>query len=105
MFGLATSLYGITFRKNSEIPVYHKDVEAFDVYDADGKFLAVLYTDFHPRAGKRNGAWMTEYKMQWMENGVDSRPHISLVMNFSRPVGDKPALLTFDLFQVFHIFF
>ena len=101
VFGLATSLYGITFRKNSEIPVYHKDVEAFDVYDADGKFLAVLYTDFHPRAGKRNGAWMTEYKMQWMENGVDSRPHISLVMNFSRPVGDKPALLTFDELTTF----
>lgn len=101
VFGLATELYGLTFRKNKDIPVYHKDVEAFEVYDGDGEYIAVLYTDFHPRAGKQNGAWMTEFKQQWKENGENSRPHISLVMNFSRPVGDRPALLTFDELTTF----
>ena len=67
VFGLAEKLYGITFRKNTEIPVYHKEVEAFEVFDKDGKFLAVLYTDFHPRLGKRAGAWMTSYKDQWID--------------------------------------
>ena len=72
VFGLATRLYGITFKENKEIPVYHPDVDAYEVFDEDGSFLAVLYTDFHPRAGKRSGAWMTSYKEQWIENGVDS---------------------------------
>lgn len=101
VFGLATDLYGITFKKNTEIPVYHPDVEAFEVYDADGSFLAVLYTDFHPRAGKRAGAWMTEFKGQWKENGENSRPHITIVMNFTPPTADKPALLTFDEVETF----
>ena len=74
VFGLATRLYGITFKENKEIPVYHPDVKAYEVFDKDGSFLAVLYTDFHPRAGKRSGAWMTSYKEQWIENGVNSRP-------------------------------
>jgi len=103
VFGLATRLYGITFKKNPEIPVYHKDVDAYEVFDKDGKFLSVLYTDFHPRDGKRAGAWMTSYKEQWMdeETGENSRPHISIVMNFTKPTKDKPALLTFDELETF----
>jgi peptidyl-dipeptidase Dcp len=98
---LATELFGITFRKNTGIPVYHPEVEAFEVFDENNRFLAVLYTDFFPREGKRQGAWMTEYKGQWKVNGKDSRPHISLVMNFTRPTETKPALLTFDEVNTF----
>lgn len=103
VFGLATKLYGITFKKNPAIPVYHKDVDAYEVFDKDGTFLAVLYTDFHPRAGKRSGAWMTEYKGQWIDGktGENSRPHVSIVMNFSKPTQDKPALLTFGEVETF----
>ena len=103
VFGLAERLYGITFRKNTEIPVYHKDVEAYEVFDKDGKFLSVLYTDFHPRPGKRAGAWMTSYKEQWIDpvTGEDSRPHISVVMNFTKPTESKPALLTFNEVETF----
>ena len=103
VFGLATRFYGITFKKNPDIPVYHKDVEAFDVFDKDGSFLAVLYTDFHPREGKRSGAWMTSYKEQWIDEktGENSRPHVSLVMNFTKPMQDKPALLTFGEVETF----
>ena len=103
VFGLATRLYGITFKKNPEIPVYHKDVDAYEVFDKDGTFLAVFYTDFHPRAGKRSGAWMTSYKGQWIneKTGENSRPHISIVMNFTKPTQDKPALLTFSEVETF----
>ncbi|WP_294627505.1 M3 family metallopeptidase [uncultured Bacteroides sp.] len=103
VFGLAERLYGITFRKNAEIPVYHKDVEAFEVFDKKGKFLAVLYTDFHPRSGKRSGAWMTSYKEQWInqQTGENSRPHVSVVMNFTKPTENKPALLTFNEVETF----
>lgn len=97
VFGLATRLYGITFRENKDIPVYHPDVQAYEVFDKDGSYLAVLYTDFHPRAGKRSGAWMTEYKEQRIdENGNNSRPHVSVTMNFTKPTAEKPALLTFS---------
>lgn len=97
VFGLATRLYGITFRRNPDIPVYHPDVDAYEVFDTDGSYLTVLYTDFHPRAGKRSGAWMTSYKEQWTEaDGTDSRPHVSVTMNFTKPTADKPALLTFS---------
>ncbi|WP_288734250.1 M3 family metallopeptidase [uncultured Phocaeicola sp.] len=97
VFGLATRLYGITFRENKDIPVYHPDVQAYEVFDKDGSYLAVLYTDFHPRAGKRSGAWMTEYKEQWIDkNGNNSRPHVSVTMNFTKPTAEKPALLTFS---------
>ena len=96
VFGLAARLYGLRFEKNEAIPVYNPEVEAFEVYDDKGKFMAILYTDFHPRESKRNGAWMTEFKGQYTENGVDSRPHISIVMNFTRPTASKPALLSFD---------
>lgn len=101
VFGLATDLYGVTFKKNTEIPVYHSEVEAFDVFDANGQYLAVLFTDFHPRDGKRQGAWMTEYKGQYKVNGADSRPHVSIVMNFTRPTETEPALLTFDEVETF----
>lgn len=95
VFGLATRLYGITFRKNPSIPVYHKDVVAYEVFDEDGSYLAVLYTDFHPRPNKKSGAWMTSYQGQWIDgNGNDIRPHVSLCMNLTKPTGTKPALLT-----------
>ena len=97
VFGLATQLYGITFKENKEIPVYHPEVDAYEVYDADSKFLAVLYTDFHPRNGKQSGAWMNSVKEQYMKaDGTDSRPQIIIVMNFTRPTETKPSLLTFD---------
>ena len=84
-------------RKTKKIPVYHPDVQAYEVFDRDGSFLAVLYTDFHPREGKRSGAWMTSYKEQWIDdNGCNSRPHVSVTMNFTKPTKDKPALLTFS---------
>nr|WP_321481192.1 M3 family metallopeptidase [uncultured Bacteroides sp.] len=103
VFGLATKLYGITFKKNTEIPVYNKDVDAYEVYDKDSTFLAVLYTDFHPRPGKRAGAWMTSFKGQWIDEqtGENSRPHITLVMNFTKPTENKPALLTFNEVETF----
>lgn len=101
VFGLATDLFGITFKKNDKTPVYHSEVEAFDVLDENGDYLAVLFTDFHPRDGKRAGAWMTDYKGQFVKDGKDSRPHISIVMNFTRPTETKPALLTFDEVETF----
>ncbi|WP_321332829.1 M3 family metallopeptidase [uncultured Bacteroides sp.] len=103
VFDLATRLYGITFKKDPDIPVYHKDVDAYEVFDKDGSFLAVLYTDFYPRAGKRSGAWMTSFKGQWIDDqtGENSRPQISLVMNFTKPTDTKPALLTFDEVKTF----
>lgn len=102
VFGLATRLYGITFKENKEIPVYHPDVKAYEVFDKDGSYLAVLYTDFHPRAGKRSGAWMTSYKEQWIDSdGTNSRPHVSVTMNFTKPTAEKPALLTFSEVNTF----
>lgn len=102
VFGLATTLYGITFRKNENIPVYHPDVSAYEVIDRNGEFLAVLYTDFYPRTGKQGGAWMTNYKEQFVtEQGEDSRPHVSITMNFSKPTLDKPALLTLSEVETF----
>lgn len=95
VFGLATKLYGITFKANPAVEVYHPDVKAFDVLDTDGSYLGVLYTDFFPRASKRPGAWMTNFKEQYVdEKGTDSRPHVSIVMNFTKPTADKPSLLT-----------
>lgn len=101
VFGLATDLYGLQFVKNNDIQVYHPEVEAYEVSDEDGNFLSVLYTDFHPRDGKRSGAWMTSFKDQYMKDGKDSRPHVSIVMNFTRPTETKPALLTFDEVETF----
>lgn len=102
VFGLATRLYGITFKENKEIPVYHPDIKPYEVYDKDGSYLAVLYVDFHPRKGKRDGAWMTEFQGQWIErDGTNVRPHASLVMNFSKPTEDKPALLRLGEVETF----
>ena len=102
VFGLATRLYGIAFAENKNVSTYHEDVKAYDVTDQDGTFLAVLYADFHPRAGKRSGAWMTSYKEQWKDaQGNNSRPHISVVMNFTKPTADKPALLSFGEVNTF----
>lgn len=102
VFGLATRLYGITFRENKAIPVYHPDVRAYEVLDRDGTYLAVLYADFHPRKGKQGGAWMTEYQGQSIDDdGTDIRPHVSLVMNLTKPTPQKPALLTLGEVETF----
>lgn len=102
VFGLATRLYGITFRENKEIPVYHPDVRPYEVYDRNGSYLAVLFVDFYPRKGKRGGAWMTEYQGQWIEkDGTNVRPHVSLVMNLSKPTDDRPALLRLGEVETF----
>lgn len=102
VFGLATRLYGITFKENKNIPVYHSDVKPYEVFDKDGSYLAVLYVDFHPRKGKRDGAWMTEFQGQWIErDGTNVRPHASLVMNLSKPTEDKPALLRLGEVETF----
>ena len=102
VFALATRLYGITFKENREIPVFNPDVIPFEVFDKDGSYLAVLYTDFYPRDGKRSGAWMTSYKEQWIEkDGTNSRPHVSITTNFTKPTASKPALLTPDEVQTF----
>lgn len=97
VFGLATQLYGLTFKENKKIPVYDKEVQAYEVYDAEGNFKAVLYTDFFPREGKQSGAWMNGIRSQYHDaKGKDVRPQIIIVMNFTRPTDTKPSLLTFD---------
>lgn len=102
VFGLATRLYGITFQENKDIPVYHPDVKAYEVFDKDGSYLAVLYADFYPRKGKQGGAWMTSYQDQWInQKGENIRPHVSLVMNFTKPTAEKPALLTLGEVETF----
>lgn len=102
VFGLANRLYGISFKENNEIPVYHQDVKAYDVFDADGSYLAVFYADFHPRKGKQGGAWMTEFQGQWINRkGENIRPHVSVVMNFTKPTPHKPALLTLGEVETF----
>ena len=102
VFGLANKLYGITFKENKDIPVYHPDVKAFEVFDKDGSYLAVFYADFFPRKGKQGGAWMTEFQGQWIDHkGVNVRPHVSVVMNFTKPTEEKPALLTLSEVETF----
>lgn len=95
VFGLATKLYGVTFKQNDTIEKYHPDVTAYEVHDADGSLLGILYTDFFPRDSKRPGAWMTNFREQWISaDGVNNRPLVSIVMNFTKPTADKPSLLT-----------
>ncbi len=106
VFGLAERLYGLQFVKNDDIQVYHPEVSAYDVLDAEGNFLAVYYSDFHPRDGKRGGAWMNDFQPQYLNaDGTDHRPHIVNVMNMTRPVVTdsltKPALLTYDEVETF----
>jgi peptidyl-dipeptidase Dcp len=99
---LANRLYGITFKENKDIPVYHPDVKAYEVFDKDGSFLAVFYADFHPRKGKQGGAWMTEYQGQWIDRkGENVRPQVSVVMNLTKPTEEKPALLTLGEVETF----
>lgn len=101
VFGLAKRLYGLTFKENKNIQVYNPEVTAYEVFDEKGKFLAVYYADFHPRDGKRGGAWMNDFRGQWMDGKKDHRPHIVNVMNFTRPTADKPALFTYDEVETF----
>jgi peptidyl-dipeptidase Dcp len=96
IFGLASSLYGIRFIINSTIPLYNPEVRTFEVYDNDGTFLSILYTDYHPRPGKNGGAWMTSYRDQKNEDGNEVRPLISIVANFTRPSETRPSLLSFN---------
>ena len=102
VFGLANKLYGITFKENKDIPVYHPDVKAYEVFDEDSSFLAVFYADFYPRDGKQSGAWMTGFQGQYINRkGENIRPHVSVVMNFTKPTELKPALLTLGEVETF----
>ncbi|HCV15811.1 MAG TPA: peptidase M3 [Rikenellaceae bacterium] len=98
IFSLADSLYGLTFTQNNTIPVYHNDVKVFEVKDASGKFISLLYVDYFPRESKRGGAWMTTFRDQFFYNKVEHRPFVSLVCNFTKPTENTPSLLTFDEF-------
>jgi peptidyl-dipeptidase Dcp len=105
VFQTSERLFGLTFKLNESIPVYHPDVKAYEVNDQDGKHVAVLYADFFPRAGKQNGAWMTSFRGQRKINGKDERPHISIVCNFTKPTKTKPSLLSFnEVTTLFHEF-
>jgi len=101
VLGLATRLYGLQFIERKDLPVYHPDVKVFDVKDADGRHLALFYADFFPREAKRSGAWMTEFRGQSIVNGVEIRPIITIVTNFSKPTGDTPSLITHDELTTF----
>ena len=101
VFGLATRLYGITFEEQNNVPVYHEDVKVYEVKDADGSHLALFYADFFPRASKRGGAWMTDFRGQCVRNGVEYRPFITIVCNFTKPTADAPALITHDELTTF----
>lgn len=102
VFGLATKLYGIKFTENHDAQVFNPEVQAFNVTDSDGKYIGMIYTDFFPRASKRSGAWMTDFRSQHIsENGNDIRPLVSITMNFTKPTGTKPSLLTFDEVETF----
>lgn len=104
-FSIAEKLWGITFKEVKDIDIYHPEVTTYEVYDKDGRFLSVFYTDFHPRAGKRGGAWMTSFKSQYRQNGKDERPHVANICNFTPPSDTKPALLTFnEVTTLFHEF-
>ncbi|MGY6743294.1 MAG: M3 family metallopeptidase [Cecembia sp.] len=105
VFTTAEKLFGIKFIENHDIPKYHKEVTTYEVVDKDGQHLAVFYADFFPRAGKRNGAWMTSYRGQKIIKGQDHRPHVSIVCNFTKPTKTKPSLLTFnEVTTLFHEF-
>ena len=101
VFSLANRLYGLEFVELDNVPVYHEDVKVYEVKDADGRHMALFYADFFPRASKRGGAWMTEFRGQSIKNGVEYRPFISTVMNFTKPTADTPSLITHDEFTTF----
>jgi len=105
VFEIAKRLFDLKFEEVSDIDTYHKDVKTYHVRDISGNFIAVFYADFHPRKGKRNGAWMTSYKSQQIKNGTNERPHVSIVCNFTKPTETKPSLLTFnEVTTLFHEF-
>ena len=101
VFGLATRLYGITFEERNDVPVYHQDVKVYEVKDADGSHLSLFYADFFPRASKRGGAWMTDFRGQSVRDGVEYRPFVTIVCNFTKPTADAPALITHDELTTF----
>ena len=104
-FIIANKLYNLNFKEVTDVDVYHSDVKTYEVTNNNGDFVAVFYTDFFPRAGKRNGAWMTSYKAQWKKDKENSRPHISIVCNFTKPTKTKPSLLNFrEVTTLFHEF-
>jgi peptidyl-dipeptidase Dcp len=104
-FIVAEKLFDLHFKQVSDIDVYHEDVKTYEVFDGDGNFVSVFYADFHPRKGKRNGAWMTSYKSQYRKDGTVERPHVSIVCNFTKPTESKPSLLTFnEVTTLFHEF-
>lgn len=104
-FTIAEKLYGITFKEVFDIDKYHEDVQTFEVLDFEGKLVTIFYSDFFPRKGKRNGAWMTSYKPQYIKDEINERPHVSIVCNFTPPTETKPSLLTFnEVTTLFHEF-
>ncbi|HNZ68735.1 MAG TPA: M3 family metallopeptidase [Prolixibacteraceae bacterium] len=106
VFGVANKLYGLTFTKMENMPLFHPECEVYEVKDGDGSFIGVLYMDYFPRASKKGGAWMTNYREQYTSpDGVNVRPVVSITCNFSKPVGDKPSLLSYDEVEtLFHEF-
>ncbi len=105
VFAVSQKLYGLHFEVIDTIDKYHPDVLTYTVTDTDGQLVAIFYADFFPRAGKRNGAWMTSFKPQYIKNGINERPHISIVCNFTKPTKSKPSLLTFnEVTTLFHEF-
>ena len=105
VFEIANRLFGLKFEEVNDIEKYHEDVKTYNVKDLDGNFIAVFYADYHPRKGKRNGAWMTSYKPQQIKDGINERPHVSIVCNFTKPTATKPSLLTFnEVTTLFHEF-
>lgn len=105
VFKVAEKLFGLQFKEVTNVDKYHEDVKTYEVFDAENTFVSLFYADFHPRAGKRGGAWMTSYKPQYIKDGVNVRPHISNVCNFTKPTDTKPSLLTFnEVTTLFHEF-
>lgn len=105
VFAVAQKLFGLYFKETSTLDTYHPDVKTYEVLDAEGILVSLFYADFHPRPGKRGGAWMTSYKPQQIVNGVNDRPHVSIVCNFTKPTESKPSLLTFrEVTTLFHEF-
>ncbi len=105
VFEIANRLYDLNFEEVDTIEKYHPEVKTYNVTDNDGNFISVFYADYHPRKGKRNGAWMTSYKSQQIKNGINERPQVSIVCNFTKPTATKPSLLTFnEVTTLFHEF-
>lgn len=105
VFDIAARLFGLRFELVNDVPKYHEEVKTYEVYDEENQFVSIFYADFHPRKGKRSGAWMTSFKSQFKKNSINSRPHVAIVCNFTRPTNTKPSLLTFnEVTTLFHEF-